>query len=330
MPRKLQGAHPHDPAVLNLLAQAQLENNNKAAALESYNRLAAMQPDAPAIQLRVAAIQAMNENPAAASDALKKALAVKPDYLDAQLAQAALEAKQGNYDKALTISYQIQRQNAKSPVGYIVEGDLLMAQQKPSLAVKAYEQALSRSKSGPIMIKLHSSLSQAGKQAEATSRLQGWLREHPEDVASGMYLAGVYLGGPENKAAIDQYRIILKRAPDYVPALNNLATAYQNEKNPLALEYAERAYKLAPDSPAVIDTLGWILVDHGDTARGVPLLQKAVSLAPAMAEIRYHLAAGLARSGDKAAARKELEQVLAVRNQFASADEARLLLKQVQ
>ncbi len=328
--QKLQGAHPHDPAVLNLLAQAQLENNNKAAALESYNRLAAMQPDAPAIQLRVAAIQAMNENPAAASDALKKALAVKPDYLDAQLAQAALEAKQGNYDKALTISYQIQRQNAKSPVGYIVEGDLLMAQQKPSLAVKAYEQALSRSKSGPIMIKLHSSLSQAGKQAEATSRLQGWLREHPEDVASGMYLAGVYLGGPENKAAIDQYRIILKRAPDYVPALNNLATAYQNEKNPLALEYAERAYKLAPDSPAVIDTLGWILVDRGDTARGVPLLQKAVSLAPAMAEIRYHLAAGLARSGDKAAARKELEQVLAVRNQFASADEARLLLKQVQ
>jgi hypothetical protein len=49
-----------------------------------------------------------------------------------------------------------------------------------------------------------------------------------------------------------------------------------------------------------------------------------------MAEIRYHLAAGLARSGDKAAARKELEQVLSVRNQFASADEARLLLKQVQ
>ena len=45
-----------------------------------------------------------------------------------------------------------------------------------------------------------------------------------------------------------------------MPALNNLATAYQQEKNPLALEYAEKAYKLAPDSPAVLDTLGWILV----------------------------------------------------------------------
>jgi putative PEP-CTERM system TPR-repeat lipoprotein len=328
--KKLQGANPNDAQVLELLAQAQLDNDDKAGALESYNRLAAMQPDSPAIQLRIASIQMVNQNLPAASDALKKALAVKPDYLDAQLAQTALESRLGNHDKAFAISHQIQRQNPKSPIGYIVEGDLLMAQKKPALAAKAYEHGFSISKSGPIMIKLHSSLSLAGKQGEATSRLLGWLKEHPEDAASRMYLAGIYLGGPQNKAAIDQYQMVLKRAPDYVPALNNIATAYQNEKNAMALEYAEKAYKLAPESPAVMDTLGWILVDQGNTSRGLPLLQKAASLAPASAEIRYHLAAGLARSGDRAAARKELEQVLAGGQQFASADDAKLLLKQVQ
>ena len=84
----------------------------------------------------------------------------------------------------------------------------------------------------------------------------------------------------DNKAAIEQYQIILKQAPTYMPALNNLATAYQQEKNPLALEYAEKAYQLAPGSAAVMDTLGWILVEQGNTTRGLPLLEKAVSLAP--------------------------------------------------
>ncbi len=140
---------PGTPEVLELLAQAQLANNDKAAALESYNRLAAMQPESPAVQLQIASIQLANQNPAAASDALKKALAIKPDYLDAQLAQVVLESRQGNYEEAIAISRQIQKQQKKSPVGYIAEGDLLMAQKKPALAVKAYEHAFGINKSQP-------------------------------------------------------------------------------------------------------------------------------------------------------------------------------------
>lgn len=115
-----------------------------------------------------------------------------------------------------------------------------------------------------------------------------------------------------------------------MPALNNLATAYQQEKNPLALEYAEKAYQLAPGNAAVMDTLGWILVEQGNITRGVPLFEKAVSLAPEVADIRYHLAAGWAKSGDNVQARKELEQLLAAGKQFQSIDRAKLLLKQVQ
>ncbi|MDQ3186418.1 MAG: tetratricopeptide repeat protein, partial [Pseudomonadota bacterium] len=63
--------------------------------------------------------------------------------------------------------------------------------------------------------------------------------------------------------------------------------------------------------------------------RGLPLLQKAVSLAPAAAEIRYHLALGLVKSGDKTKARKELEQLLATGQTFIHANEAKLLLKQL-
>ncbi len=327
--KKLQGTHPGNPQVLDLLAQAQFASDDKAGALESYTKLAAMLPASALAQFRIASIHIATQNLPGASDALKKALAIKPDYLDAQLAQAALEAHKENYEGAIAISRRIQKQDEKSPAGYIAEGDVLMKQKNPALAAKAYERALAISKSGPLLMKLHASLSQAGRGKEANSRLLQWLKEHPEDASARMYLAGAYMAEQQNKAAIEQYQIILRQYPQLVPALNNAAWLYQQEKDPQALAYAEKAHQLAPDSPMILDTLGWILVEQGNTARGLPLLQKAVSLAPAAAEIRYHLALGLVKSGDKTKARKELEQLLATGQTFIHANEAKLLLKQL-
>ena len=50
-----------------------------------------------------------------------------------------------------------------------------------------------------------------------------------------------------------------------------------------AIEYAEKANKLAPDQPDVLDTLGTLLVEKGDKARGIELLRKASKLAPDIA-----------------------------------------------
>ncbi|MDP1898181.1 MAG: PEP-CTERM system TPR-repeat protein PrsT, partial [Sulfurimicrobium sp.] len=104
---------------------------------------------------------------------------------------------------------------------------------------------------------------------------------------------------------------------------------YQQEKDPRALEHAEKANQLAPDNPAILDTLGWMLVEKGDITRGLPLLQKASNLAPDAAEIRYHFVQGLVKSGDKIKARKELEQLLAKGKPFPGIEDAKALLKQL-
>ena len=328
--KKLQGTNPGNPDVLELLSQAQFVNNDTAGALESTSKLAFMQPESPVAQFRLASIHMALQNWSAASDALKKALALKPDYLDAQLMQVMLEARKENYLGALSISRQIQKQHPKSSLGYIAEGDLLMKQKNPVLAAKAYEQAFGINKNQPLMVKLHASLTQAGKDKEANSRLLEWLKENPNDIPIRIYLAEVLLKERQNKSALEQYQIILRQDPKYVPALNNIATVYQQENNPLALEYAEKAYQLDPDSAAILDTLGGILIERDNLTRGLPLLQKASSLAPESAEIRYHLVLGLIKSGDKAKARKELEQLLATGKNFPKVDEARTLLKQMQ
>ena len=145
-----------------------------------------------------------------------------------------------------------------------------------------------------------------------------------------LYFATFQAGNHQGKAAIEQYLTILKANPKNVAALNNLALAYQDEKDPRALEYAERAYALAADNPAVLDTLGWVLVSQNNLSRGLPLLEKATSIAPSSFDVRYHFAQGLMKSGDKVKARKELEQLLATAKPSAKTDEAKAMLKQLQ
>ena len=134
--KKLQGVHPHDPEFWTCWRGPSLRITTRQPLWKVTTGLRQCSRNRPLLNFGIASIQLANQNAAAASDALKKALAIKPDYLDAQLAQVALESRQGNYEKAMAISHQIQKQQKKSPVGYIAEGDLLMAQKNQRLRQK--------------------------------------------------------------------------------------------------------------------------------------------------------------------------------------------------
>ncbi|RJG07039.1 PEP-CTERM system TPR-repeat protein PrsT [Noviherbaspirillum cavernae] len=326
---KLQNTHPDHPEFLDLLAQTQFASGDKAGALDSYGNLAVLMPDSAPVQFRIAAIGIAMQNDTAATAALKKAVRLDPAFVDAQIALAGIEMRKGNHDEALSIARQVQRQQAASPAGYALEGDVLMVQKKPAAAAKAYEQALALGRNGTLMTKVHGALVQAGNTKEADLRLAQWLKEHPADSRTRMYLAELNLMTKQYKTAIAQFQAILQSDPKNAVVLNNLAWAYAQEKDPRGLEFAEKAHQLAPDNPAIMDTLGWMLVEKGDAARGLPLLQKAASLAPEALEIRYHLVLALVKSGDKPKARTELEQLLATGKSFSKLDEAKALMNQL-
>ena len=143
------------------------------------------------------------------------------------------------------------------------------------------------------------------------------------------YAADASLRDGNHKRAIEQYEFLLRKQPDNVVVLNNLAWAYQQTKDPRALETAERAYKLKPDSPDVADTLGWMLSEQGNTGRGAELLQKAVAAAPGAQVIRFHLAQTYLKMGDKAKARAELERIESTGTKFPQEAEAMSLLQQL-
>lgn len=327
--RKLQASNPANPDTLALLAQVQLTNGNYDAALESYTKLAVLQPASAAVQMRIANAQVALNDKAGALVSAKKALHLKEDLFEAQLLAAALLVEKKDYPEALKITQAVQKQRAGAPDGLRLEGDVWMAQNKPLDALKLYERAFGMSKSGPLLIKIHQSLILAGKTQDANMRITRWLQEHPADLTTRLYFASNKLSNKEYKLAIEQFEKIVQQDPKNVIALNNLAWAYQQGKDDRALAFAERAYKLAATNPVILDTLGWILVEKGDPARALPLLQKASSLAPNATEIRYHLGLGLMKSGDKRGARTQFEQLLASNKDFPKRDEVKAMLAQL-
>ena len=327
--RKTVAVNPSSPDLLDLLGQAQIATKDYPAALESFSKLANAMPKAPMVQMRLAAVNTLMKNDAAAADNLKRALALDPKFMQARVAQVELAMRSGKQDEAMAAIRQIQKDEPKSPLGFQLEGELLVNQQKMAPALAAFERAYALSNAPADLIKVTEIMKRTGKEGEAQARLVKYHSANPKDQVVGLVVADSYLAKSQYKQAIGSLEAVLKVNPSNAAALNNLAYAYQQEKDARALPTAEQAYKLAGQNPAIMDTLGWILVEKGDTARGVELLRKAVAAAPDAQDLRYHLAAGLARAGDKAGARKELEKTLASGKPFATMEDAKSLMRQL-
>lgn len=93
--------------------------------------------------------------------------------------------------------------------------------------------------------------------------------------------------------AVKSYERLLAVSDGKNPVvLNNLAYAYTMLGNyDQAIAMADRALKVAPNNPSVLDTAGWAWFKSGrDLARARQLLRRAAQAAPQSMTIRAHLA----------------------------------------
>lgn len=326
--REALAANPDHPDALYTLGMAQLAAKDVVSALSTFKKLAVLAPKSPEVHYRLAATQIAAKDLAGAQQSLQAALRLSPKALDLHVALFQLMQMRERNDEALKLAQNLQQLHPKVATGFSLEGDALVKAGQYARAADAYSKAFDRTQNGTLLSKLHRSLVLAGKRANADARLAAWLKQNPDDITIRVYLARDHAEAGQNRQAIEQYEHILRKHKD--PALlNNLAWLYLQEKDPKAKATAEQAYKIAPESPFVQDTLGWILVQNSDLTRGLGLLRKAAGLAPDHPSIHYHLAVALVKSGDKATARKALNQALRSEKPFAEAEQAKKLLKEL-
>jgi tetratricopeptide (TPR) repeat protein len=95
-------------------------------------------------------------------------------------------------------------------------------------------------------------------------------------------------------------RRLIEIDPENADALNALGYTLADRTNRYqeALALIERALKLKPDTPAIVDSLGWVLYRLGRTSEALPHLKRAFEL-QRDAEVAAHLGEVLWVSGDK-------------------------------
>jgi putative PEP-CTERM system TPR-repeat lipoprotein len=322
-------ALPDNPAILAALGRTQLAAGAPNQAVATFTRLANLMPQSPVPLMLTARAHVANKAYDAAIQSIAKALALQPDRLDVHRDAIAVYLAAGRPEDALADARALQKARPKEAAGYVFEGEVLATQKKFGEAARAYAEALSRQPGPVLAIRQHVLLEAAGKRGEADAALARWIREHPKDVATRLYVAESDLRRKDYQAAAKAYREVLALQPENPVVLNNLAWTLSQLKDPAAVEYAEKAHRLAPNSPEVTDTLGWMLVERGDTKRGLELLGQAAAAAPNALAIRIHHAKALAKAGDNAGAKRELESALQSAGENPLRAEAEALLKQL-
>jgi len=308
--READTAIPNSPQILDALGAVEQAAGETNQAIATFRRLATLLPNDPAPLARAAEVQARAGDYAGAIGSLRAALAIAPDNSGVWVALAGLYVQAGQADAGIAEARKLQKEHPGSGVGSALEGELLARQGKMPEAATAFRTSLARQQAAVPAIRLHVVLLAMAKPDEAAALVQKWEKDHPKDVVVRIYLGQQGLAKKDYKGAAAHFRAALAKEPDNIISLNNLAWAMSEVGEAGALEHAERAYRLAPNSAEVANTYGWILVKRGDTARGIEMLRKSVALAPADGSKRVLLARGLIKAGDKAAAKTELEAVV--------------------
>jgi len=100
-------------------------------------------------------------------------------------------------------------------------------------------------------------------------------------------------------------RKVIQIKPDYAHAYNALGYTFadRNTRLPEAYDLIDRALKLAPDDPFIIDSMGWVLYRMGKNDESLSYLKRAFELRPDP-EIAAHLGEVLWSAGRHDEARK--------------------------
>lgn len=202
-----------------------------------------------------------------------------PLALTARLAAAELMVKHGDIDSAMSLLDEYAAEN-------------------PDAALQA----------GTSRATL---LAEAGDLKSALTSLDALDQEYPGYPSLQYTRATVLEMGGRTNDAVAQFEKNLKGRPEDPELLNALGFTMADHKLKLgrAEELIRAALAISPDSPAIQDSLGWVLYRRGKKAQSLPVLERAWQNS-GDAEIAAHYGEVLWKSGEEGKARYVWQQAL--------------------
>ena len=319
--------YPDNSVALSVLAGAQIVNDKKPAAEATLLQI--IELDKQDINSRLLLARLLSEHPDKDKEVLNlldETARISPDKPEALVFKTVYLIKLKRNQEAFELATKIDKQFPKLVLGKLLKGDVYLADKKLDKATDMYQQAYKIQPNDKVLFTLADLLNAQGKQTDAIKLLNNALEKNNKNGAIHFKLATVYQQQNDNKQAEAHYNAILAEQPDNVLALNNLAFLYSQQNDPRALELAKKAYEKAPESAAILDTYGYILIKQGQPKEGLPILEKAASLAPKANDIQFHLAEAYVANDNTQKAIEILEPIVKAEQNFSEKKAAVSLL----
>jgi putative PEP-CTERM system TPR-repeat lipoprotein len=314
---------PDDPNALAMQGEIPLIAGKVDQAVNTFREIARAQPKSAQIQLLLATALSKAGQTQDAAQAYQRALELSPSMHAAHLGliQLALANKDEGAALAAAQNYVGEQ---PGPLSADTLARTYMSLKRTGDAVDVLLRTQEKYPNSATLISLTNVLRVQGEAKRADAMLRDWVDKHPEDINVRLDYASTQLQADPAAAEV-QYRAVLQVQPYNAGALNNLAWLLQKKNPEEALPYAERASKIAPESPDVLDTLGWTKWLVNDKGGALPLLERAHASNAANGEITYHLVLALDANGRREDAKKLLSELLASNHPFQDRNQAELL-----
>jgi len=269
--------NPNNPEVIYPVAMLALQQNDLETGKAQLEKLLGTDfPDRSTVHFFLGQVEEELKHPDIAIDHYKQVMAGE-QLFPARGRAAQLYLQQGKLEEARRIIRETPTRNAQEKTQVLLsEAQLLRDAKRPE---------------------------------EAYALLDAAIKKQPDNIDL-LYDASLLA---ERLGKLDLLESLLRRVltlkPDHAHALNALgySLADRNLRLKEARDLIEKASKLAPEDPFIMDSLGWVLFRQGDSAEALKVLEKAYAL-KADPEIAAHLGEVLWTLGRQDDARKTWQE----------------------
>jgi len=300
--------------------------DDAAVVLEEQAKLAPNDPQ-PLIALGMTQHQAKRNDEA--RQAFEKAAEIAPDNLFPVDQLVELDLLDKHFDAARQLIQRRFQKTPNLPASHFFEGRILVAEGKWDAAEAELQKTLQLDPNfyGAYDLLVQTYLA-TNRLPQAVSQLQGLLSKNPKNTPIPpilMTLALVYDRMKDYPKARDAYEKLLSTAPNFVPALNNLAYLYAEHLNDLGKAYdlARKARELQGQDASIGDTFGWVLYKRGDYEQALLILQESAGKASDNPEIQFHLGMAAYIMGQTDMARVALRKAASATKDFPGKEESK-------
>ncbi len=311
--KKYLASYPEANEVRLFYARALLEQKQYAEARAEFQRLQKLHPDNAELAFAIALLSLQMGELDRAEQELQQALSAgKQDNGTVYYYLAQLNEAKKNDEAAMQQYAQVKEGEYVYP-SRLRMAYLLNKAGKLQEALKVLQQTDTTNNQQRAQLALiEAQMLRDAKQYDAAARVLARGLEKLPGNADLLYEAAMVADKQGKTEIFEKFiRKLIKIAPENAHAYNALGYSLleRNERLTEAMQLVEKAYQLAPDDAAIMDSMGWGYYRLGDLSKSLEFMRRAYSAYPDP-EVAAHLGEVLWQTGAQDEARKIWQESL--------------------